>query len=136
MSSQLPDVLPALKTWLINLDTNMANRVAYRLPRNPNASPFGRLTRTGGGPQSDAEVPVVSLQASLEIWGIQNSDYDLIRQTALQVEQAVHDVNGVSLLGPGVVMLGANVLNGHDSPDPDTGWPRYIMLLTVTARAA
>jgi hypothetical protein len=135
MSDLLPDVLPDLKAWLVALDV-VGSRVWYRLPKKPSNSPFIRLSRAGGGPQQDAEVPVVIFRATVEIWGLMDSDYEAVRAVALAIEQAAHNVNGPNFAGTNTILLSANVLTGYDSPDPDTGWPRYIQSLVVTARAA
>ena len=135
-ASTIPDILPAIKTWLGDL--GIFNGVYYRLPANveKNGPLFVRISRAGGGPGMDSEVPVATLRVTVEVWGLANSDYEAVRGTAVALEQAVHAVNGPNALGPGVIALGMNVLTGYDSPDPDTGWPRYIVMLSVTARSA
>lgn len=134
MSSTIPDVLPDLKAWLVSLGV-VPGGVYYRLPDNPRDSPFMRVARAGGGPDMNAEVPVTTLRATIEIWGLVNSDYEAVRTAALAVEQAAHAISTPTAIGSGnTILLAANVTTSYDSPDPDTGLPRYILALTVSAR--
>lgn len=132
--STIPDALPGVKSWIAALGL-LPGGIYYRLPNSPSTVPFGRLSRNGGGPQADAEVPVTTIRVSVEIWGLANSDYETVRTAALALEQAVHAVNGPTVMGTsGLIMLGGNVLTSYDAPDPDTGFPRYIVMLAITVR--
>lgn len=134
--SDLPDVLPDAKAWLQSLQI-VGNRVFFRLPSRPSNSPFIRISRSGGGPQPNAEVGVTQPRVTVEIWGLMDTDYEAVRGAALAIEQACHDVNRPTPIGSTeTVLLGANVLSTFDSPDPDTGWPRIIMSLALDARTA
>ncbi len=137
MSNQLPDLLPAVKAWIIATGI-VGGRCWYRLPLNPKQVPFARISRSGGGPEADSQIPVTRITVLVEFWGMANSDYDVVRGAGLALEQATHAINGPSWAGAdtGVVILAANVLTSMDSPDPDTGWPRYLVTLSVTGRAA
>ena len=73
-------------------------------------------------------------RATIEVWGLVNSDYEAVRTAMNGIEQVVHNVNGPWWANDEVVLLGANI-TVLDSPDPDTGWPRMIGQLVVTARA-
>lgn len=134
MSDQLPDLLPAVKSWIIGLGI-VGNRVAYRLPANPTQVPFARISRTGGGALIDSDLPLSEILCLVEFWGMQNKDYDAVRGAALALEQAAHAVNGPTATnGGGSTILGAAVLAAMDNPDPDTGWPRYVCTLRVLGR--
>ena len=136
MSDQLPDLLPAVKAWIAGLGI-VGNRIAYRLPKNPTSAqvPFARISRTGGGALPDSDLPLSQILCLVEFWGLANSDYEAVRAAALALEQAAHADNGPTATNNGgATILGASVLSGMDSPDPDTGWPRYVCTLRVLGR--
>lgn len=121
--------MPDVKSWLQSLNTLAGTRVFFRLPVKPSKAPFMRLTRLGGAPDANSETPTSTLRVSIEVWGTDNSDYDNVRKTVLAVEQAVHVIGfSPTPIGSQTTVMWAVVDNSHDSPDPDTGWPRIIIL--------
>lgn len=135
MSTTIPDALPDVKLWLASLGVGPAY---FRLPPAPQldkiTTPFIRLSRSGGGPDANSEVPETTIRCTVEVFGQSNASYEAVRTGALAIEQAVFAVSGQTLIGNSTMLLAANVLNGFDSPDPDTGFPRYIIMLSLSAR--
>lgn len=120
-----PDFMVDLQAWLIAhplLADLSAQRVWFRIPRNPSGSPFLRIYQAGGGPQA-SEAPIDEPRIVHEVWGLMDSDYTLVRQTAQALKSVYQNANGV-LMGTGTVLLNARVTSVADAPDPDTGWPR------------
>jgi hypothetical protein len=125
-----PDVMVDLRYWLRNdptLNPLHGGRVFFRLPKTTQA-PMVRLTRIGGGVQTNSETPLQDISVIMEVWGMQNSDYQAVRQLSLAIESVCHQyVPGTPLNPTGnTIMHNANFTYSADAPDPDTGWPRIM----------
>lgn len=135
----LPDPMPDLRYWLRNdatLNPIHGGRVFFRLPKTLQA-PLMRISRTGGGWLASAEAPLMDVQCLIEFWGLQNSDYQAIRQLEVAFESICHEWSAGTLLNPtsNTRMHNAMVNTAFDSPDPDTGWPRIVAHCTFTVSA-
>lgn len=134
-----PNTMWDTRAWLRadpTLNPLHDGRVFFRLPDNPQA-PLMRIYKSGGGVQNDSETPMQDIRVALEVWGMQNSDYQKVTQLSLALESVCHQVQPGTLINPdgNTVLHNANFTTGFDSPDPDTGWPRIVcdVVLTVTA---
>lgn len=135
-----PDALPDLRYWLRNdpiLNPLHGGRVFFRLPATTQA-PMLRISQVGGGQQIDSETPIQDLDCIVEIWGMQNKDYQAVRQLRLALEHVCHQyIPGTPLSPAGnTILWNANFRSGLDSPDPETGWPRMICYVTFTVIAS
>lgn len=136
-----PDAMPDFKYWLKNdpiLQPMHGGRVFFRLPRTTKA-PMLRISQVGGGQQVDSEVPLQDIRLVTEIWGMQDSDYQAVRQLRLALEHVCHQWVPGTLLNPSsnTIMWNARWETSFDSPDDETGWPRMICttLMTVIAQS-
>jgi hypothetical protein len=135
--SDFPDVLKDTQYWLKNHPTLVpinGQRVFFKIPPKPSGSPFLRIYRSGGAVGEDTEIPNQDIRIAVEVWGLMASDYDKVRGTVTAVETLCHEVRSPTLLNPtGLTILNnALVTTAADSPDPDTGWPRYVMDVILT----
>lgn len=133
------DYLPDLRYWLRNdpiLHPMHGGRVYFRLPRTTQA-PMLRISQVGGGQQPDSEVPISDVQCIIEIWGMQDKDYEAVRQIRLGLEHICWAWVPGNLPNPtsNTRMHNARFNGGYDSPDPQTGWPRIICHTTFTVTA-
>jgi len=142
MTSNLiyPDPMWDLRYWLRNdpiLNPLHGGRVFFRLPRTTQA-PMLRLTRIGGGQQINSETPLQDLQVIIEVWGMQNSDYQAVRQLVIALEHVCHEyVPGTPLNPTGnTILWNASFTYASDAPDPDTGWPRMLVHVQFTVIAS
>ena len=127
-------------TWLQKdpiLASLHGGRVFFRLPATTKA-PMLRLSQIGGGQQYNSEVPLQDLQCIIEIWGMENKDYQKVRQLRLAIEHVCHQYVAGTLLNPSgnTILWNANFTSGFDSPDPETGWPRMICHVVFTVIAS
>lgn len=134
-----PDAMVDLRYWLRNdpiLNPMHGGRVFFRLPKTTQA-PMLRISRIGGGQQIDSEVPIQDIQLTVEVWGMQNSDFQAVRQLVLAIEHVCHQWQPRRLLNPSsnTLMDNARFNTAYEAPDPETGWPRMICNLTVTVIA-
>jgi hypothetical protein len=134
-----PDYLPDLRYWLRNdpiLNPLNGGRVFFRLPKTTTA-PMMRISQMGGGQQVNTDTPLMDIQCIIEIWGMQDSDYQSIRQLRLALEHVCFEYVAGTPLNPSsnTVLWNAAFNSGWDSPDPDTGWPRIICHVTFTVAA-
>ena len=138
--ARYPDALPDIRFWLRNhhyLKDLSQGRVFFSIPPSVKKAPFIRIYRSGGGPQSENEAPIMDLRLGVETWGMAGADYEAVRQTALAIEQAAHDFDPGTVLGPnGTVGQNINPTTAMDSPDPDTGWPRIVLDVVFTVRSS
>lgn len=140
ITSVFPNAMWDLRYWLRNhpnLNPLHGGRVFFRLPDHP-VAPFMRLYRVGGAVQSDSEVPMQDLRLSIEIWGMQDSDFQKLTQLQLGLEDACTNNPSGTLVNPSgnTILDNAGFTTGFDSPDPDTGWPRIVCDVTVTVKAS
>lgn len=134
-----PDYMVDLRYWLRNdpiLKPMHGGRVFFRLPKTTKA-PMLRITQVGGGQQLNSESPIMDIQFTTEVWGMQDSDYQAVRQICLALEHicwawvAGDPPNPLS----NTRMYNASFNTSFDSPDPETGWPRKICHITATVMA-
>jgi hypothetical protein len=134
----IPDAMPDIRNWFRTnewITPHIAGRAFFRLPVNPNPNkvPFIRVSRSGGGVQSNSEAPVSDIRVAVEVWGMAGKDYDKVRAAVLAIEQAALVLQPGTILGDGGTRgLNVNVTTSFDSPDPDTGWPRMMMDIIFT----
>lgn len=131
------DALLDIRAWL-RADPDMrafhSGRVFYRIPDNPSGYPLLRLYRVGGGTSATSEVPEQTIRIGLEVWGAVNSDYSKVRQLVTAIESSFHQAS--NLVVGGTLIQNASIQGSIDSPDPDTGCPRFIITGLVNLRAA
>lgn len=129
-----PDVLLDLRTWL-RADPTLAayhdGRVFFRIPDNPNQAPFMRIYRSGGAVQA-GETPIQDIRVAVEVWGLQNSDYQNVRLLVNALEVLCHSIQVPTPIGAETLLRNAQVTTAFDSPDPDLGWPRFVCDLVAT----
>ncbi|MCU1494873.1 MAG: hypothetical protein JWO62_2637 [Acidimicrobiaceae bacterium] len=136
MSLVFPDAMADLRSFLRAhplLAGLSGPRVFFRIPTPaPTVAPFIRLYQAGGGPLA-SETPTDQLRVAHEVWGLQFSDYTLVRQT-VQALKTLYQQGSDVLMGAGTVLQDARVTSSVDAPDSDSGWPRLVVdaLLTVT----
>lgn len=135
-----PDPMVDLRYWLRNdpiLNPLHGGRVFFRLPRTTLA-PMLRLSRIGGGQQTNSEVPLQDIQCVIEVWGMRNQDYDAVRQLVIALEHVCHQyVPGTPLNPTGnTILWNSNFTFAQDSPDPITGWPRMMCHVVFTVIAS
>ena len=135
----LPDAMPDIRSFLrteSDLNALLSGRVFFRLPAQIKQAPFLRITRAGGGQQPNSEAPVADIRVGIEIWGMEGSDYDAIRAVSQQLESIAATPIGPGLVlgGNGTVLLNLVITTGMDLPDPETGWPRFVMDTVWTVR--
>jgi hypothetical protein len=142
MTSSLifPDVMLDLRYWLRNdpiLNPLHGGRVFFRLPKTTQA-PMLRITRIGGGQQANSETPLQDIQCIIEVWGMQNSDYQAVRQLVIALEHVCHQyVPGTPLNPTGnTILWNASFTYATDQPDPETGWPRTMAHVVFTVIAS
>jgi hypothetical protein len=138
-SLEFPDPMWDLRYWLRNdpiLHSLHGGRVFFRLPRTAQA-PMVLITRVGGGQQVNSEVPLQDIECLLDVWGLQDSDYQAVRQLVIAIEHVCHRYLPGTPLNPtgNTIMWNASFTYASDSPDPDTGWPliRCRAVFTVIA---
>lgn len=97
-----------------------------------------RISQVGGGQQINSETPLQDLDTIIEIWGMQNKDYQAVRQLRLAIEHVCHEYVPGTLLNPSgnTILWNAAFRSGIDSPDPETGWPRMLCYVTFTVIAS
>jgi hypothetical protein len=132
------DPMIDIRYWLRNDPTLQPlhnGRVFFRMPDRP-VAPLMLIRNMAGGPALDSEVPNETLQVMVESFGLQNADYQAVRQldAALKsVAQSWWKQTNTTINPTGNSRLvAANYLTGYDSPDPDTGWPRRVAHLQLT----
>lgn len=134
------DAMPDFRYWLRNdpiLNPLHGGRVFFRLPRTTIA-PMLRISQIGGGPQANSEVPLEDIQLLTEIWGMQDSDYQQVRQLRVAFQHVVQQYVAGTPLNPSgnTILWNARWNSAFDSPDPETGWPRIICNTTMTVIAS
>ena len=139
MTLVYPDFLTDVQAWLKvhpDLAPLHGGRVFLRIPNKPEqvGVPFQRIYRVGGGQVPNTEVPQLNVRLSVESWGHTFGDYPAVRQLVLATESALHVMENET--SGGTLMQYAYVSGSVDSPDPDTGWPRFVSDLQLTCRAA
>lgn len=133
-----PDPVWDIRYWLRNhpiLNPLHGGRVYLRLP-STTIAPMLRISRVGGGQQQDTEAPISDIQLVVEVWGMQNKDYQAVRQLIIAIEHVCNQLAPGTLASPtGTTILdNANFTTGFDSPDPQTGWPRMICHIIFTVK--
>jgi hypothetical protein len=130
------DSLFDLRSWLRShpdLQPLHGGRVFFRVPDRGLTAPFMRLYRVGGGPQPNTDAPESDLRFAIEVWGLQFADYPVVRQLVNATESAF--LQAESVVSGGTLIQYANVTAAVDAPDPDTGWPRFVVDVVATLRA-
>lgn len=140
-SVAIPNTLFDVRAWL-RAHPNFADlcpgRTFFRLPDNPANLPCMRLYRAGGGLSSqDSDIPEHSPRLSIEIWGNGPKQAPLVTQIQQGLEDACWQIQSPTLINPAgnTILTSATFNTGFDSPDPDTGWPRSVCDVTISALA-
>lgn len=138
-----PDVLGDLRTWCRALPglSSISGRVFFHIPTTTPTFPLVRLYLVGGGPDGN-EAPVENIRVAFEIWGrplrgggaTGPGTYGDITALMLAIKAGLHDLVGP--IGTTTVVLNAEATNVLQSPDPDTGAPRFIVDALLTVHAA
>lgn len=137
----VPDALNDIRAWLRqhpDLSPLHNGRVFFRIPDNQTQFPLLRIYRSGGGiVAAGGDAPVQNVNVSIECWHNTGRGYQALRQLVNAVESALWQLGASTLINPAgnTVVLDALVTNVIDSPDPDEGWPRFVVdsRFTVTA---
>lgn len=142
MTVVFPDVLGDLRYWLRrhpDLAPITAGRVFFRIPEKPGGWPLQRIYRHGGGARpTGGGAPVQDVLVSVECWHNVDSGYQVLRQLVAATESAFWTLTSDTLLNPAGTTLAvdAAVTNVIDSPDPETGWPRFVVDARLSVIAA
>lgn len=131
MTVVYPPAMLDIRYWLrrhpdISPYTN--GRTFFRIPENAQF-PLQRIYRSGGGRQQGRDAPVQDVLVSIECWSNLDGGYQALSQMVTATQSAVDDLPSRSLINPTstTLVVDAQVTNLIDSPDPDTGWPRFIV---------
>lgn len=140
MTVIVPDFLSDARYWLrrqSDLVPLVDGRVFFRIP--PNAIfPLQRIYRSGGGMrQSGGGTPIQDIMLSIECWGAapdsptatSSNGYNAVRSVVAATESAIWQLTSRTQINPTgqTIVVDAAVLTGIDSPDPETGSPRYVL---------
>jgi hypothetical protein len=132
MTVIVPDALNDIRYWLrhnTDILAYTASRTFYRIPASPQF-PLQRIYRTGGGiRQTGGGAALQDVLVSVECWHNQDSGYQTLRQMVAATESAIWQIPSRTVINPGgnTRVVDAVVSNVIDSPDPDSGWPRFIL---------
>lgn len=140
MTVIVPDFMSDARFWLRRQSDLVAlrgARVFFRIP--PDAIfPLQRIYRTGGGmQQGGGGAPVQDILLSIECWGAapdspgatSSNGYDAVRSLVAATESAIWQLPSKTQINPTgqTLVVDAAVTNSIDSPDPDSGSPRYVV---------
>jgi hypothetical protein len=132
MTVVFPDVLNDVRYWLRrhpDLAPITGGAVFFRIPTTPSSWPLQRIYRLGGGVRPGTDAPIQDVLVSIECWHNQDSGYQALRQLVAATESAVWTLPSAARINPSgqTLVTDAAVTNAIDSPDPDTGYPRYVL---------
>lgn len=140
MTVVVPDFMSDARFWLRrvpDLVPLVGGRVVFRI-RPDTPFPLQRIYRSGGGMrQSGGGAPIQDIMLSIECWGAEpnspqstsSNGYEAIRQIVAATESAIWQLPSRTQINPSgqTIVVDAAVLNAIDSPDPETGSPRYVL---------
>jgi hypothetical protein len=133
--SNWPNVTKALRDYL-RADTGVSalvgNRVFFGIPDRV-AFPLVTVTRVAGG-QDAGEAPIDRPIMQLDCWGIPGNGASA-EDTANAVKSALEAIKGRTSLNADCVAFGASVMGAPFFPDPETGQPRVVLTVDMTAHA-
>lgn len=141
MTVIVPDAMNDLRWWLRrvpDLVPLVGGRVVFRI-RDDTPFPLQRIYRSGGGMRQDGGgTPIQDILLSIECWGAAENGYDAVRAIVAATESAVWQLTSGTRINPTgqTLVVDSIVTNSIDSPDPDTGAPRYILDSRFTVMAA
>ncbi len=135
-----PDVMLDVRYWLRNdptLNPLHGGRVFWRFPDRNLVAPLQLISQVGGGPQLDSEAPIEDIQMTVQTWGLQNADYQAVRQLDLALKSVCQQYPAGRPMNPtgNTRLHNARFNTSFDSPDGPTGWPRKIAHITLTVSA-
>lgn len=136
-----PDTLSDVRYWLRRhplLVPFHAGRVVLRIPQEtviaPLVWPLIRISKVGGSIVGSGGVPLETVRIQMDCWGRPASTtaangYGPLRQMVLALKSALWQLPSGTLINPTgqTVVTDASVVLDMDSPDPDTGQPRYVV---------
>jgi hypothetical protein len=136
----VPDFLSDVRYFLrrqSDLVPLVGGRVFFRIPDTA-LFPLQRIYRSGGGiRQAGGDAPIQDILLSVECWGAppdspqasSSNGYESIRQIVAATESAIWQLPSGTQINPSgqTLVVSAVVTNAIDSPDPDTGSPRYVL---------
>lgn len=131
MTVVFPDAMNDLRYWLRRQSDVAAftnGRCFFRIPDNA-LFPLQRIYRSGGSVrQTGGGAPLQDLLVSIECWTNELGGYGTLRELVAATESAVFGLTSNTRINPtgNTLVVDAVVSNVIDSPDPDTGWPRFI----------
>lgn len=136
-----PDLMGDARTWLrihpyltaLKADDNVTSLLAARVFfRIPDVATFPLIQLYDAGTiNQPGEAPVVDGQLGLTVWG---GTYKQVSDITNAVKAAFHLMPPGTRMGATTVGLNADVTGSVDSPDPDTGAPRKVLTVALTAR--
>lgn len=149
MAVIVPDFLSDARHWLRrhpDLQPLVGARVFFRIPDSA-TFPLQRIYRMGGAmQQGGGGIPVQDFLLSIECWGAAPgtpqstpfNGYDAVREIVAATESAIWQLPSGTQINPSgrTLVIDAAVSNAIDSPDPDTGAPRYVLDSRFTVMAA
>lgn len=126
------DVAGDVRSWLRThpyLADLQAARVFFRIP-DVATFPLTQMSVLDDT-NEDSEAPIVNALVGLVVWG---GTYQQVTDISNGIKAACHEMQPDTLIGAGTVGLNAEVIGATDSPDPDTGSPRKVITVSLTAR--
>lgn len=127
----MPDTENGVREWLRGLDVvGVGTHVFFGIPASE-PDIFITVSRIGGGPVAGSTLPLDEARLSLHVWGSTKKE---AADATQEVVAAVNDIEEEPL-GASVYAYGGNVDSVLWQPAADTDRPRYIVDVTITARA-
>jgi hypothetical protein len=120
-----------LKPWLIaqpDLAPLHGGRVFFKFPVGLDAYPAVRMYNSVLPVflPNDGGMPVVDAHIAFDVFGGSDEDFDAVNAIATTLVGVLNAIQPGTVIG-GTRVLDADAIGGTDSPDPATGWPRYIL---------
>jgi hypothetical protein len=126
-----PDIMGDVRSWLrvhpYLVDIQGA-RVFFSIPEGA-TYPLTQLSMLDDSKQP-GEVPLVDAMIGLTLWGA----YGDITNLANGIKAAFDTMPPGTAIGSGTIGLNADVIGSTDGPDPETGTPRKVLTVVLTAR--
>lgn len=128
----MPDTENGVREWLrAQAVVGVGTHVFFGIPSNVPEGAFITVSRIGGGPVAGSTLPLDEARLSLHVWAPTKKE---AADAMTEVVAAVNDIEEEPL-GASVYAYGGNVDSVLWQPAADTDRPRYIVDVTITARA-
>lgn len=124
-----PDFLTDFKDWAIAHPDLTAN-VVWRFPKQP-VYPI-ILLHGAGRVRLAGEAPFWSQRLAYQVWTNDDAQFTAIKNLADALCGALDDITSMTVIGTSLVRSVTGT-SCDESPDPDTGWPRFIVNTRITA---